>query len=63
MTLANQTRAPSGYFGEYGGVFVPETLVGALEALEHYRRLRPDDVLAQIDDALAIFAEALAAAR
>ena len=32
-----------GYFGQFGGKFVPETLMAALEGLEkEYRALRPD---------------------
>ena len=32
-----------GYFGEYGGRFVPETLVAPVEELEHaYREVRAD---------------------
>ncbi len=45
MPTANITRGPDarGYFGEYGGRFVPETLVEPIEALERaYRAARAD---------------------
>ena len=41
MTLAVEPRR--GYFGEYGGTFVPETLVAALEQLETEYEAAKDD--------------------
>ena len=38
----------AGHFGDYGGVFVPETLVGALQQLEaEYRRSQSDPAFAE----------------
>jgi tryptophan synthase beta chain len=47
-----------GYFGEYGGFFVPEILVNALENLRNeYDRLKGDPAFkSQLDDLLANFA-------
>ncbi|MEA2569651.1 MAG: tryptophan synthase beta chain [Acidobacteriota bacterium] len=49
------TRA--GYFGEFGGKYVPETLMAALDEFESaYRRLRRDKAFrAELDDVLANF--------
>jgi tryptophan synthase beta chain len=53
------TTLPSrgGYFGEFGGKYVPETLMAALDEFESaYRRLRRDKVFrAELDDVLANF--------
>ena len=47
----------SGYFGDFGGQYVPETLMAALEEFESaYRRLRRDKSFrAELDDVLANF--------
>ena len=46
-----------GYFGQFGGKYVPETLMAALDELElAYRRLKRDrDFRAELDDVLANF--------
>ncbi|MCU1231078.1 MAG: tryptophan synthase beta chain [Acidobacteria bacterium] len=53
------TTLPSrgGYFGEFGGKYVPETLMAALDEFEAaYRRLRRDKAFrAELDDVLANF--------
>lgn len=53
----NLTAFPdvAGHFGEYGGRFVSEILMGALDELEReYRRLRDDDeFVAELEDDLA----------
>jgi tryptophan synthase beta chain len=53
------TTLPSrgGYFGEFGGKYVPETLMAALDEFESaYRRLRRDKAFrAELDDVLANF--------
>ncbi len=41
--MAGQEPGPRGYFGEFGGRFVPETLVPACEELEEAFRLAWDD--------------------
>jgi len=48
----------SGYFGQFGGFYVPEILVGALRALEKdYDRLsRNEDFRRELDDLLAHYA-------
>ena len=33
MTVASALPDPTGHFGPYGGVFVPETLIAALRAI------------------------------
>jgi tryptophan synthase beta chain len=52
-TLPNR----SGYFGDFGGQYVPETLMAALEEFESaYRRLRRDKSFrAELDDVLTNF--------
>ncbi|MBP9699461.1 MAG: tryptophan synthase subunit beta, partial [Elusimicrobia bacterium] len=47
-----------GYFGSYGGRFVPETLVGPLEELEHaFRAVRRDPAFRrELNDLLSRFA-------
>ena len=49
MTPAAVAGAP-GYYGEFGGRFVPEPLMAALEELDHaYRRaVRDDDFMARL---------------
>jgi tryptophan synthase beta chain len=43
MTASVTLPDPTGHFGPYGGVFVPETLIGALEQLEaEYTRAKSD---------------------
>ena len=46
-TLASKTKAvpdSTGHFGQYGGRFVPETLMGAIEELEHeYEAAKQDE--------------------
>src|SRR5437660_838931 len=43
MTTATNTPNHAGYFGEFGGRYVPETLMAALDEFEAaYRRLRKD---------------------
>src|SRR5207344_2191946 len=51
-------RPEAGHFGPYGGRFVPETLVHALDELEQeYARARADDAFArELDDTLRTFA-------
>ncbi len=45
--LAAATRTRRGYFGEFGGRFVPETLVAPIQALEEeYLRARKDEAFA-----------------
>ena len=46
-----------GFFGQFGGKFVPETLMAALDELESaYRKLKRDrDVPRELDDVLADF--------
>ncbi|MCU1348848.1 MAG: tryptophan synthase beta chain [Acidobacteria bacterium] len=55
MTAALPTRA--GYFGEFGGRYVPETLMAALDEFESaYRALRRDKAFrAELDEVLANF--------
>jgi tryptophan synthase beta chain len=52
-TLPNK----AGYYGEFGGKYVPETLMAALDEFESaYRRLRRDaEFRAELDDVLANF--------
>jgi tryptophan synthase beta chain len=52
-TLPNR----GGYFGEFGGRYVPETLMAALDEFESaYRRLRRDRIFrAELEDVLANF--------
>jgi tryptophan synthase beta chain len=53
MTTAASSSSPvlpdaSGHFGQYGGVFVPETLIFALDQLEaEYRRAQADPAFAK----------------
>ena len=49
---------PRGYFGEYGGTYVPETLMGALAELESARRAAGEDdaFRAELDEALTVYA-------
>ena len=57
---ANEALKPArrGYFGEYGGTFVPETLVGALEQLDAEYAIAKDDPAFQrrLADELRVFA-------
>src|SRR5207237_10436763 len=52
-TLPNR----AGYFGDFGGKYVPETLMAALDEFESaYRKLRRDRAFrAELDDVLATF--------
>src|SRR5437588_243989 len=58
-SAATRLRAlpKNGFFGDFGGRFVPETLMAALDELESsYRRLRRDKAFrAELDDLLANF--------
>jgi tryptophan synthase beta chain len=56
-TLPDALPDGTGHFGKYGGVFVPETLVGALAELEaEYRRSQSDPAFArEFDDYLREF--------
>ncbi|MGH7742827.1 MAG: pyridoxal-phosphate dependent enzyme, partial [Candidatus Eiseniibacteriota bacterium] len=52
MTDAGETRAEAGRFGSYGGRYVPETLIHALDELEaEYRRAQRDPEFARELDA------------
>jgi tryptophan synthase beta chain len=43
MTMATQMKAVPGRFGPYGGRYVPETLMAALEELEReYQKAKRD---------------------
>src|SRR5438445_13879315 len=60
--MTTPTISPSlpdkhGYFGTFGGKYVPETLMAALEEFESaYRKLRRDaEVRRELDDVLANF--------
>src|SRR5205085_6653201 len=56
---ARMTTLPNraGYFGDFGGKYVPETLMAALDEFESaYRKLRRDRAFrAELDDVLANF--------
>ena len=59
MTLLDApTLGRPGYFGDYGGTFVPETLVSALDQLDaEYQAAKTDPAFKrQLDDALRDFA-------
>ncbi len=53
-TITRRDPDTRGYFGEFGGRFVPETLVAPVEALEHaYLEIRDDPVFrAELDSLL-----------
>ena len=53
-TTPNPAKATAGRFGAYGGRYVPETLMAALEELEHaYNEVRVDpDFQAELDNLL-----------
>ncbi len=55
--MQQATTKKTGYFGEYGGQFVPETLIPALEALtQAYHELEQDQEFhAELDQALQHF--------
>src|SRR5882672_12283556 len=56
--MTSPTPEPAGHFGPYGGRFVPETLVSALDELEaEYRRAQSDPAFRdELDAALRDFA-------
>ncbi|HTR96510.1 MAG TPA: tryptophan synthase subunit beta [Candidatus Acidoferrales bacterium] len=58
MSASETTPDPTGHFGPYGGRFVPETLVHALEELESaYRRAQSDAAFRrELEDTLRDFA-------
>ena len=53
MTIVNSNSKP-GYFGEFGGQFVPETLMPALIELEqaYYEALKDEEFRAALDKLL-----------
>jgi tryptophan synthase beta chain len=60
MSTIDYTKYPDerGYFGEFGGAFVPETLVNVLEDLEQYyeKFLHDEKAQAELKDLLAHYA-------
>jgi tryptophan synthase beta chain len=47
-TIIRRDPDARGYFGEFGGRFVPETLVAPVEELEHaYMAVRDDEAFAR----------------